>query len=173
MDDAIASAWWRREILPVHLRRLLLGAAAKHEGPMKTSIQFRLNGEEVATFADSGANLLDVLREGVGDLSVKGGCWQGTCGTCTVLIDGAPRLSCVTLAESCDGKSIETVAGLRRGVDLHPLQTRLHGALRRPVRLLHAGHADGGQGAPRPQSQPDPRERRRRDLRQHLPLHRL
>jgi len=89
---------------------------------MKTPIQFRLNGEEVATFADGGANLLDVLREGVGDLSVKGGCWQGTCGTCTVLIDGAPRLSCVTLAESCDRKSIETVAGLRRGADLHPLQ---------------------------------------------------
>ena len=90
---------------------------------MKTSIRFRLNDEEVATFADSGANLLDVLREGVGDLSVTGGCWQGTCGTCTVLVDGAPRLSCVTLAESCDGKSIETVAGLRRGADLHPLQT--------------------------------------------------
>ena len=90
---------------------------------MKTSIRFRLNDEEVATYADSGANLLDVLREGVGDLSVKGGCWQGTCGTCTVLIDGAPRVSCVTLAESCAGRSVETVAGLRRGADLHPLQT--------------------------------------------------
>ncbi|MBV8963164.1 MAG: (2Fe-2S)-binding protein [Hyphomicrobiales bacterium] len=90
---------------------------------MKTSIQFRLNDEEVATFADSGSNLLDVLREGIGDLSVKGGCWQGTCGTCTVLVDGMPRLSCVTLAESCEGKSIETVAGLRQGAKLHPLQT--------------------------------------------------
>jgi aerobic carbon-monoxide dehydrogenase small subunit len=90
---------------------------------MKTPIQFRLNGEEVATFAESGANLLDVLREAVGDLSVKGGCWQGTCGTCTVLIDGAPRLSCITLAESCAGKSIESVAGMRRGADLHPLQS--------------------------------------------------
>jgi carbon-monoxide dehydrogenase small subunit len=68
---------------------------------MKTPIQFRLNGEDVAAFVDSGANLLDVLRESVGDLSVKGGCWQGTCGTCTVLIDGAPRVSCVTLAEGC------------------------------------------------------------------------
>ena len=90
---------------------------------MKTPVQFQLNGEEVAAFADGGANLLDVLREAIGDLSVKGGCWQGTCGTCTVLIDGAPRLACVTLAESCGGKSIETVAGLRRGADLHPLQT--------------------------------------------------
>jgi carbon-monoxide dehydrogenase small subunit len=82
---------------------------------MKTPIQFRLNGEEVAAFVESGANLLDVLRETVGDLSVKGGCWQGTCGTCTVLVDGAPRLSCLTLA-------IESVAGLRRGAELHPLQ---------------------------------------------------
>jgi len=90
---------------------------------MKTPIQFHLNGEEVAAFADGGANLLDVLREAVGDLSVKGGCWQGTCGTCTVLIDGRPRLSCVTLAEGCAGTSIETAAGLRRGADLHPLQT--------------------------------------------------
>ena len=90
---------------------------------MKTPIAFRLNGEEIATFADGGANLLDVLREAVGDLTVKGGCWQGTCGTCTVLVDGAPRLSCVTLAESCAERSIETAAGLRRGAELHPLQT--------------------------------------------------
>jgi aerobic carbon-monoxide dehydrogenase small subunit len=79
---------------------------------MKTPLQFHLNGEEIATFVDGGANLLDVLRQSVGDLSVKGGCWQGTCGTCTVIIDGDPRLSCVTLAESCAGTSIE----------LHPLQ---------------------------------------------------
>jgi aerobic carbon-monoxide dehydrogenase small subunit len=90
---------------------------------MKTPIQFRLNDEDVATFAEAGANLLDVLREAIGDLSVKGGCWQGTCGTCTVLVDGAPRLSCVTLAESCVGRSIGTAAGLRRGADLHPLQS--------------------------------------------------
>ncbi len=122
---------------------------------MKTPIQFHLNGEEVAAFVESGANLLDTLREAVGDLSVKGGCWQGTCGTCTVLIDGVPRLSCVTLAETCAGKSIETMAGLRRGADLHPLQTRIHGAICRAMRLLHAGHADGGQGAARPQSQSD------------------
>ena len=58
---------------------------------MKTPIQFHLNGEEVAAFVESGANLLDTLRESIGDLSVKGGCWQGTCGTCTVLIDGVPE----------------------------------------------------------------------------------
>jgi carbon-monoxide dehydrogenase small subunit len=90
---------------------------------MKTPVQFMLNGEDVATFVEGGANLLDALRETVGDLTVKGGCWQGTCGVCTVLIDGAPRLACITLAEACAGRSIETVAGLRRGAELHPLQT--------------------------------------------------
>src|SRR5208283_5108468 len=84
-------------------------ARRKHEVSMKTPIQFHLNGEEVAAFVESGSNLLDTLRESVGDLTVKGGCWQGTCGTCTVLIDGVPRVSCVTLAETCAGKSIETV----------------------------------------------------------------
>ena len=87
-----------REILPIHLRRLL-SARSKHEARMKTPLQFRLNGEDVATFAEGGA-ICSTLREGVGDLSVKGGCWQGTCGTCTVLIDGVPRVSCVTLAET-------------------------------------------------------------------------
>jgi len=90
---------------------------------MKTPVQFSLNGEDVATFVEGGANLLDALRETVGDLTVKGGCWQGTCGVCTVLIDGAPRVACITLAESCAGRAIETVAGLRRGAELHPLQT--------------------------------------------------
>jgi carbon-monoxide dehydrogenase small subunit len=89
---------------------------------VKTPIQFRLNGEDVAAFVEGGANLLDTLREIVGDLTVKGGCWQGTCGTCTVIIDGVPRLSCITLAETCSGSSIETAAGLRRGSELHPLQ---------------------------------------------------
>jgi carbon-monoxide dehydrogenase small subunit len=90
---------------------------------MRTPVQFSLNGEDVATFVESGANLLDALRETIGDLTVKGGCWQGTCGACTVLIDGAPRLACITLAEACAGHSVATVAGLRRGPDLHPLQT--------------------------------------------------
>lgn len=79
---------------------------------MKTPIQFRLNGEDVATFVDGGANLLDTLRESVGDLSVKGGCWQGTCGTCTVLIDGVAARSCVIPIEGCVGRNILTLEGL-------------------------------------------------------------
>ena len=88
----------------------------------KTPVQFTLNGAEKAVFVDPGANLLDVLRRGVGDLSPKYGCGQGTCGTCTVLIDGEPHLSCLMLAEAVEGRAIETAGGLQ-GAALHPLQT--------------------------------------------------
>jgi carbon-monoxide dehydrogenase small subunit len=88
----------------------------------KKPIQFRLNGAEKAVFVEEGANLLDTLRRGVGDLTPKYGCGQGTCGTCTVLVDGAPQLSCLTLAETVEGRAITTTAGLADGPDLHPLQ---------------------------------------------------
>ncbi len=85
-------------------------------------IQFRLNGDEKAAFSAEGENLLDVLRRGAGDLTPKYGCGQGTCGACTVIIDGEPRLSCITLAETVEGKAVSTVAGLADGARLHPLQ---------------------------------------------------
>ena len=88
----------------------------------KKPVHFRLNGSEKAVFVDDGQNLLDVLRRGVGDLTPKYGCGQGTCGTCTVLIDGEPHLSCLTLAETIDGRQVSTTAGLARGSELHPLQ---------------------------------------------------
>ncbi len=88
----------------------------------KTPVQFRLNGEDRATFVDAGANLLDVLRRGVGDLTPKYGCGQGTCGACTVHIDGEPRLACITLAETVEGAEVSTVAGLRSGDGPHALQ---------------------------------------------------
>lgn len=88
----------------------------------KKPVTFELNGSEAAVFVDDGANLLDVLRRGVGDLSPKYGCGQGTCGACTVLVDGEPHLGCLTLAETVEGRSIETTGGLGRGETLDPLQ---------------------------------------------------
>ena len=88
----------------------------------KTPVQFTHNGTPAAVFVESGGNLLVALREGLGDTAPKFGCGQGTCGTCTVLIDGAPALACLTLAETVAGKSIETASGLRSGAQLHPLQ---------------------------------------------------
>ncbi|MEP2532103.1 (2Fe-2S)-binding protein [Shimia sp.] len=88
----------------------------------KTPIQFSLNGTETGVFADTGANLLDVLRRGAGDLSAKQGCAQGGCGACSVLIDGELHLACLTLAETVEGKQVQTAADLEDGPDLHPLQ---------------------------------------------------
>jgi carbon-monoxide dehydrogenase small subunit len=87
-----------------------------------TPLQFTLNGREVAVFAPGGANLLMALRDLVGDHSPKFGCGQGGCGACTVLVDGEPVLSCVTLAESVAGRSIESADGLKNGPQLHALQ---------------------------------------------------
>ena len=89
----------------------------------KTALQFRHNGRDAAIFVDGGMSLLAALREEVGDHSPKFGCGQGGCGTCTVLVYGEPVLSCITLAESAAGKSIETADGLKNGPEVHPLQT--------------------------------------------------
>ncbi|MEO0829617.1 MAG: (2Fe-2S)-binding protein [Pseudomonadota bacterium] len=88
----------------------------------KLPIAFTHNGAETGIFVEPGENLLEALRRGAGDLSPKYGCGQGTCGACTVLIDGAPHLSCLTLAETVAGRRIETTGGLANGPDLHALQ---------------------------------------------------
>ncbi len=81
----------------------------------KTALQFRHNGRDVAIFVDGGANLLVALRELIGDMTPKFGCGQGGCGACTVLIDGELHLSCLTLAETVEGRSVETLDGLKDG----------------------------------------------------------
>ena len=88
----------------------------------KIPVQFTLNSSETAEFVESGTTLLNALRDKIGDTSPKGGCHQGTCGACSVIIDGELRLSCLTLAETCGGADIKTTAGLAEGGVLHPLQ---------------------------------------------------
>jgi len=88
----------------------------------KVPVQLILNGEERAEFVESGATLLNALRDRFGDTSSKGGCHQGTCGACSVLIDGELKLSCLVLAETCEGAQVQTVAGLASDGVMHPLQ---------------------------------------------------
>ncbi len=82
-----------------------------------------VNGTAVEVLAPSNAVLLDVLRDKVGTLGVKRGCDLGTCGCCTVMIDGVPKLSCLTLAGQVEGCDIITVEGLSDGAHLAPIQT--------------------------------------------------
>jgi 4-hydroxybenzoyl-CoA reductase subunit gamma len=70
--------------------------------------------------------LLDYLRQTVGLTGTKEGCDGGECGACTVLIDGDPRLACITLAASCEGRSVETIEGLAIDGRMSRLQQAFH-----------------------------------------------
>ncbi|MGQ4810634.1 Carbon monoxide dehydrogenase small chain [Candidatus Entotheonellaceae bacterium PAL068K] len=86
------------------------------------SIRLRVNGQEFEHTVESRQSLADFLRE---DLDLTGthlGCEHGVCGACTILLDGETVRSCLLLAAQCDGVEINTVEGLARGDQLHPLQ---------------------------------------------------
>jgi aerobic-type carbon monoxide dehydrogenase small subunit (CoxS/CutS family) len=81
-----------------------------------------VNGEAVETSFAPYKTLLEVLREDLALTGTKHGCELGECGACAVLIDGEPQLSCLLLALECEGRAIETIEGMARGAELHPLQ---------------------------------------------------
>ena len=87
-----------------------------------TTISLHLNGERVHVTFASHKTLLEVLREDLGLTGTKHGCELGECGTCTVLLDDVPVLSCLVLAQACDGRHVRTVEGLTEGGDLSSLQ---------------------------------------------------
>ncbi|MEM7480936.1 MAG: (2Fe-2S)-binding protein [Acidobacteriota bacterium] len=90
--------------------------------PDRTTLALTVNGEEHAVVFPTHHTLLEVLREECGLTGTKHGCELGECGTCTVLVDGQPVLSCLVLAADMEDKAIETVEGMQEGNDLHPLQ---------------------------------------------------
>jgi len=88
----------------------------------KTRFRLKVNGEEREVLAPVHHTLLEVLREEMGLTGTKHGCELGECGTCTVLVDGRPVLSCLALPIECEGREVTTVEGLARDGVLHPLQ---------------------------------------------------
>jgi aerobic-type carbon monoxide dehydrogenase small subunit (CoxS/CutS family) len=86
------------------------------------SIRFVLNGEKVIIKAPPTFTLLRLLRERLGLTGAKAGCERGECGACTVIIDGEPVTSCLVLAPQVEGRRVETIEGISRGEELHPLQ---------------------------------------------------
>ncbi len=88
----------------------------------KQLVALNINGDDYELAVVPTHTLLEVLREDAGLTGTKHGCEQGECGLCTVLVDGRPQFSCLTLAIEAQGAEIRTVEGLARGGELHPLQ---------------------------------------------------
>jgi aerobic-type carbon monoxide dehydrogenase small subunit (CoxS/CutS family) len=80
-------------------------------------LELRINGEAFSVDAEVGTSLADVLREDLGLTGTKVACSEGHCGACTVQLDGAPTLSCLTLVHTVEGQEVTTIEGLRD----HPL----------------------------------------------------
>ena len=89
---------------------------------MKVRVTLNVNGESREALVPTHKTLLEVLREDLGLTGTKHGCELGECGTCTVLVDGEPVLSCLALPVETEGRRITTVEGMAEGGRLHPLQ---------------------------------------------------
>ncbi len=101
-----------------------MNAGVEKAVTLKRNVQMSLtlNGEPVEVSFAPYKTLLEVLREELGLTGTKHGCELGECGACAVLVDGEPVLSCLMLALECEGRSVQTVEGLAKGTQLHPLQ---------------------------------------------------
>lgn len=91
-------------------------------GPEKSLLKLRVNGQEHETYVEPRRTLLDVLRKDLGLTGTKKGCDEGTCGACTVLVDGRAIYACMALALDCAGKSVETIENLGKDGQLHSIQ---------------------------------------------------
>jgi aerobic-type carbon monoxide dehydrogenase small subunit (CoxS/CutS family) len=96
-------------------------ASSSMNSPTRTSLALTVNGESREVSVPVHKTLLEVLREDLGLTGTKHGCELGECGTCTVLVDGRPALSCLLLPVECQDAAILTVEGLATPA-LHPLQ---------------------------------------------------
>ncbi len=86
-------------------------------------VSFNLNGKHVTVSCAPNRTLLDVLRDELGLPGTKDACsGEGECGACTVIMDGAAVNSCLTFIGQVEGRSVETIEGLAKSGDLHPLQ---------------------------------------------------
>jgi xanthine dehydrogenase YagT iron-sulfur-binding subunit len=117
------------------------------------TLNFRVNGTQTPFPIEARTTLLDLLREQTDLKGTKKGCDHGSCGACTVHIDGERVLSCLTLAARCEGKEVTTIEGLAHGEELHPMQAAFvehdglqcgyctPGQIMSAVALIKEGHA--------------------------------
>ena len=112
-------------MMPSAVASSLHAEMAKEETPKASNflpVSLRINGKEHALQLEPRTTLLDALRDHVQLTGTKKGCDHGTCGACTIHIDGKRVLSCLTLAVMAQGHEITTIEGLAQGETLHPVQ---------------------------------------------------
>lgn len=129
-------------------------SAVEIRGPESVRMDLVVNGVPRDLYLEPRVSLLDALREHMALTGTKKGCDQGTCGACTVWVDGRRVLACLTLAVTCEGREVTTIEGLAEGDELHPMQRAFlaHDALQcgyctpgqimSAVALLDEGHAE-------------------------------
>lgn len=102
----------------IKLRKLQI----ERVGPGKTPVQLQVNDELYEISVEPRRTLLDALRKDLELTGTKKGCDEGTCGSCTVLLDGKTVYACLTLAIECERAEIETIESLSKDGKLHPIQ---------------------------------------------------
>jgi xanthine dehydrogenase YagT iron-sulfur-binding subunit len=130
-------------------------APALTSGPGARPVSFTVNGQSRVIHVEPRVSLLDALRDALSLTGSKKGCDQGTCGACTVWVDGRRVLACLTLAVSAEGHEVTTIEGLAGSHDgeLHPMQRAFiehdafqcgyctPGQIMSAVKLIEEGHA--------------------------------
>ena len=139
--------------MDVHAPAATAPAPLPVAGPGEAPVVLTINGREYVLGLEPRVSLLDALRERLDLTGAKKGCDQGTCGACTVWVDGRRVLACLTLAVACEGHEVTTVEALAEGEELHPMQRAFvahdafqcgyctPGQIMSAVALLEEGHA--------------------------------
>ena len=92
---------------------------------MAELVQFTLNGAPQAVAVESADKIIDVLREHLNLTGTKRGCDDGTCGACTIILDGEAKRACLLPAAKLAGATVLTIEGVNRGAEIHPIQKAL------------------------------------------------
>ena len=124
----------------------------------KKLLHLTVNGRAREDAVADAALLVDYLRGTVGLTGTKQGCDGGECGACTVLVDGEPRLACITLAASCAGKAVETIESLAEGGRMSRLQQAFHESLGTQCGFCTPGMIMSAEALLRRQPHPDEAE---------------
>ena len=92
---------------------------------MAETIQFTLNGAPKTVALEGWEKIIDVLRENLNLTGTKRGCDDGTCGACTIVLDGEAKRACLLPAAKLAGAKVLTIEGISQGMEVHPIQKAL------------------------------------------------